>query len=386
VKCYKVGGAVRDILLGQPATDVDWVVVGATPEQMLAEGFKPVGKDFPVFLHPDTREEYALARTERKTGPGYHGFSFHTAPDVTLKDDLQRRDLTINAMAMDENGDVIDPFGGQQDLQRGLLRHVSPAFVEDPVRILRVARFAARYGFDIAAETRELMAAMVVAGEADHLVPERCWQELEQALAEPQADSFFRVLHDCGALAKVLPELDAGYSSGVAERALTALKLASRLTNSTTIRFAALMQDLSNDQDGEERARIALIETACRRLKAPNAYRELSKLAARCCPMFAGSGNASAEQLLTILKRADAFRRPRRFAELITVCHANHLVRHGGDIDATYPPAAVLERALTIARQIDTQALVEAGLEGNELAAALDNARAKAIAADRQGR
>ena len=293
MKVYVVGGAVRDELLGLPVQDRDYVVVGATPEEMTRAGFKPVGKDFPVFLHPRTHEEYALARTERKSGRGYKGFSVYAAPDVTLEDDLRRRDLTINAMARDEQGALIDPFGGKEDLAKGVLRHVSEAFAEDPVRILRVARFAARFGFAVDPATLALMQRMVDSGEADYLVPERVWQEFSKGLMEKAPERMFEVLAASGLLKKLLPEL----------RERTGVQ------GSLPVRFARLAWPLKE----------AEVEALCERLRVPNEVRELALLGARNRVALRGSRLASPQALLELLKRTDAFRRPERFRDLLEV-------------------------------------------------------------------
>ena len=293
MKVYVVGGAVRDELLGLPVQDRDYVVVGATPEEMTRAGFKPVGKDFPVFLHPRTHEEYALARTERKSGRGYKGFSVYAAPDVTLEDDLRRRDLTINAMARDEQGALIDPFGGKEDLAKGVLRHVSEAFAEDPVRILRVARFAARFGFAVDPATLALMQRMVDSGEADYLVPERVWQEFSKGLMEKAPERMFEVLAASGLLKKLLPEL----------RERTGVQ------GSLPVRFARLAWPLKE----------AEVEALCERLRVPNEVRELALLGARNRVALRGSRLATPQALLELLKRADAFRRPERFRDLLEV-------------------------------------------------------------------
>src|SRR5262249_16616922 len=301
VKAYIVGGAVRDELLGRQVKDRDWVVVGATPEEMIAKGFKPVGKDFPVFLHPQTHEEYALARTERKSGRGYKGFTVHAAPDVTLEDDLRRRDLTINAMAKEpETGALIDPFHGKDDLKKGILRHVSEAFAEDPVRILRVARFAARFGFRVARETMALMREMVTSGEADYLVPERVWQEFARGLAEPHPEKMFEVLEACGLADKLL---------GAVKPVLPLLAVSPKANPSGPARFAVLA--------GPHRE--AEVEGVSARLKTPNEVRELALLACRNRVALRAAPEATAPALLELLKRTDAFRRPERFAELLEV-------------------------------------------------------------------
>jgi len=295
VKAYVVGGAVRDELLGMPVADRDWVVVGATPEEMARLGYRPVGKDFPVFLHPETHEEYALARTERKSGRGYRGFTVYTAPDVTLEADLARRDLTINAMARDEAGRLIDPYGGAKDLREGVLRHVSPAFEEDPVRILRVARFVARFGFRIADETRALMRRMVELGEADHLVAERVWQEFSRGLMEPHPARMLVVLDECGLTGRLLPELS--HDRGALERAAAAQA-------PLPVRFAVLTWGLE----------AAALEALCGRLRAPNEELELALAASRARPLL---GARTPAELLDALRRADAVRRPARFAQLL---------------------------------------------------------------------
>jgi tRNA nucleotidyltransferase (CCA-adding enzyme) len=401
-KTYLVGGAVRDRLLGLPVTDRDYVVVGATPDDLLAAGFKQVGADFPVFLHPDTGEEYALARTERKTAPGYHGFAVSFSPDVTLEQDLQRRDLTINAMAQAPDGTLIDPYGGQADLAARRLRHVSPAFAEDPVRILRVARFAARFarlGFRVADETRALMQQMVAAGEVDALVPERVWQEFERALREPDPQCFITVLRDCGALARLLPELDRLFGvpqppephpeidTGV--HTLLVLEQAARLGTDPQMRFAALLHDLGKGttppeqwphHHGHEARSVELVRGLCARLKVPTAYRELALAVAR------DHGNAHralelrAGTLLDIIERTDALRRPQRFAQFLLACEADHRGRTGFE-NRPYPQATRLQRAFEAARGVDVRPLVERGLTGEAMRSALRQARTRAIAA-----
>jgi tRNA nucleotidyltransferase (CCA-adding enzyme) len=295
VKAYAVGGCVRDELLGLPVADRDWVVVGSTPEDMVRRGFRPVGKDFPVFLHSETHEEYALARTERKSGRGYKGFTVYAAPDVTLQADLARRDLTINAMARDENGALIDPFGGEKDLREGVLRHVSEAFEEDPVRILRVARFVARFGFRIADETKALMRRMVEIGEADHLVAERVWQEFSRGLMEKHPARMLEVLAECGLAEKLLPE---------ARNERAALERAAAADAPLAVRFAVLCWGLEE----------AAVNALCDRMRAPNEARELAAACARCRPLLEAK---DADGLLELLKRADAIRRPERFGELL---------------------------------------------------------------------
>jgi tRNA nucleotidyltransferase (CCA-adding enzyme) len=337
MKIYAVGGAVRDQLLGLPVQDRDYVVVGATPEQMLAQGFTPVGKDFPVFLHPVTHEEYALARTERKTAPGYRGFIFHTAQEVTLEQDLVRRDLTINAIAMQEDGVLVDPFGGQNDLKARIFRHVSDAFGEDPVRILRLARFAARFtDFTVAPETCALMAQMVQSGEVDALVPERVWQELARGLMEAQPSRMFAVLRDCGALARMMPALDALW--GVPQPPLhhpeidTGIHImlvidhAARQGYSLPVRFAALMHDLGKgvtpaaqwpSHHGHEGLGLPLIEALCQRLKVPNDCRDLALMTARDHGNVGRAFSLRGSTIVSMLERCDAFRKPARFLDML---------------------------------------------------------------------
>ncbi|MDA8108982.1 MAG: multifunctional CCA tRNA nucleotidyl transferase/2'3'-cyclic phosphodiesterase/2'nucleotidase/phosphatase, partial [Betaproteobacteria bacterium] len=311
MKAYIVGGAVRDELLGLPVADRDWVVVGATPEEMVARGYKPVGRDFPVFLHPQTREEYALARTERKSGRGYKGFTVHSAPDVTLEQDLARRDLTINAMARNEAGRLIDPFGGERDLRAGVLRHVSEAFVEDPVRVLRVARFAARYGYRIAPETLALMRRMVASGEMQFLVAERVWQELARGLMEKDPARMLEALEQCGALGPLLPELAHAFAAPQPrERLFAALGRAAQEEAPLPVRFALL--GWMAVEECEPR-----LEALAARLRLPNEVRELALLACRSRAALAEAPRAGPHALLETLKRADAFRRPERFAELL---------------------------------------------------------------------
>jgi tRNA nucleotidyltransferase (CCA-adding enzyme) len=342
VKAYVVGGAVRDELLGLPVQDRDYVVVGATPEEMVRAGFKPVGKDFPVFLHPRTHEEYALARTERKSGRGYKGFTVYASPDVTLEDDLRRRDLTINAMAKDEQGRIVDPFGGQHDLQNGVLRHVSEAFAEDPVRILRVARFAARLGFSVHPSTLALMKRMVESGETDYLVPERVWQEFSKGLMEQAPEAMFQVLEASGLLEKLLPELR--------ERV--------GLQGSLPVRFARLAWPLKESE----------VKALCERLRAPNEVRELALLAARNRVALRASRLATPAALLELLKRADAFRRPERFGELLEVAAR----------DVPVVDTARLERAFSAASSINAGAIAANAAPG-KIAQAIDAARLAAI-------
>jgi len=336
MKIYCVGGAVRDELLGLPVKDRDYVVVGATPEDMAKQGYKPVGRDFPVFLHPETHEEYALARTERKTARGYHGFEFHAAPDVTLDQDLARRDLTINAIARDADGRIFDPHNGAADLKAGVLRHVSPAFAEDPVRILRVARFAARFGFRIAPETLDLMRRMAENGEADALVPERVWQELARGLMEARPSRMFEVLRECGALEHVMPEVDALWNEPeTALAAMRALDAAAQGGASLATRFAALTRLLEP----------LAVESVSARLKVPSECRDLALLAARHTNAIADAVELDAETLLELFSAVDLWRRPERFAELVVAALA-------GEPDAQAPRAR-LEHARAAAMSVN---------------------------------
>jgi len=368
MKRYVVGGAVRDALLGLPVVDRDWVVVGATPEEMSAAGYRPVGKDFPVFLHPETREEHALARTERKSGRGYKGFTVHAAPDVTLEDDLRRRDLTINAMAQDETGRLIDPFGGERDLRAGLLRHVSEAFAEDPLRVLRVARFAARFGFRIADETLALMRRLVDAGEMQTLVPERVWQELSRGLAEKQPARMFDALVRCGASHAVLPELQSVLDDDRTRAALgAALERAARAGASLPERFALLAHALDAQC---EPAMTAL----CARLRVPNDVEDLSLAICRCGNGLRSAGGDAPSGLLATLKCVDAIRRPERLAALLRT------LQYASEDDASAQAARRLEGALEAARAVDAGAIAAASPPG-EISARIDAARERAIAA-----
>jgi tRNA nucleotidyltransferase (CCA-adding enzyme) len=399
-----VGGAVRDALLGRPVGDRDWVVVGATPEQMVAAGFLPVGRDFPVFLHPQTHEEHALARTERKTAAGYHGFVFHTGPAVTLEDDLARRDLTVNALAQDRDGRVIDPCGGQADLAARVLRHIGPAFAEDPVRILRLARFAARFhDFTVAPETTALCRAMVEAGEVDALVAERVWQELSRGLMEARPSRMLQVLRGCGALARLLPEVDRLY--GVPQRAEhhpevdtgvhveMVLDQAARLGLALPARFAALTHDLGKGTTpadilprhlGHEGRSAQLLKPLCERLRVPVDCRELADLVAREHGNVHASLNLGAEATVRLLDRCDAWRRPERFEQLLQACEADARGRLGLE-DRAYPQADRLRAALMRAQTLDASAVIaaaqERGLKGPALGQALGRARVDAVAA-----
>ena len=406
MQIYLVGGAVRDALLGRPVKERDYVVVGATPDEMVAQGFRPVGKDFPVFLHPETKAEYALARTERKTAPGYHGFVFHAAPDVTLEEDLRRRDLTVNAMAEAPDGTLIDYFGGRKDLEARLLRHVSPAFAEDPVRILRTARFAARYaplGFRVADDTRQLMQQMVTAGEVDALVPERVWQELARALAEDAPQVFFQVLRDCGALARLFPAVDALFGvpqnpdmhpeidTGV--HTLMVLEQCARLTPDPATRFAALTHDLGkgttpreqwpSHKDHEARS-VQLVEDLCDRYRAPREYRELAVITAQWHGHVHRAEEIDAAAIVEVLERTDAFRRPERFENFLIACHADSRGRTGFE-DSPYPQAERMRHALAAARAVDPAPLVAQGLRGEALGEAIHAARIRAVEGPGEG-
>jgi tRNA nucleotidyltransferase (CCA-adding enzyme) len=361
MKVYQVGGAVRDELLGLPVKDRDYVVVGATPEEMERLGFRPVGKDFPVFLHPATHEEYALARTERKTARGYKGFTVHAAPDVTLEDDLARRDLTINAIARDEHGTLVDPFGGAADLKAGVLRHVGPAFVEDPVRVLRVARFAARFGFRPAPETLQLMREMVANGEVDTLVPERVWQELAKGLMDAAPRRMFETLAECGALSRVLPE----WSRLDGRRALAALDRAVAHGFALVVRYATVFAG----------GPVAAAEDAAARLRTPAECRDLAVLAARWSPSVRGARRLDAAGLVELFERTDAYRRPDRFAELTDACECDAAA--AGEADPQRIPR--LQRALTAAQGVDGGAVARAN--PGDIAAAIRAARVVAVAA-----
>jgi tRNA nucleotidyltransferase (CCA-adding enzyme) len=405
MKAYVVGGAVRDELLGLPVQDHDWVVVGATPDEMVRRGFRPVGKDFPVFLHPDTHEEYALARTERKTAPGYHGFVFHAAPDVRLEDDLVRRDLTINAMARAEDGAIVDPYGGQQDLRDRVFRHVSDAFAEDPVRILRLARFAARFPeFRVADSTNALMRRMVEEGEVDALVPERVWQELARGLMEQRPSRMLAVLRDCGALARILPELDALW--GVPQPAahhpeidtgvhmMLVIDYAAERGFELPVRFAALMHDLGKgatpsetwpSHHGHEGMGGKLVVALSKRLRVPNDCRELAVMTAR------EHGNVSRAEILrpntivTLFERCDAFRKPERFAQMLLAAECDS--RGRGDErhelrTRPYPQGPHLLRALEAARAVNAGEVAARYAENKEkIPEAVHAARVSAVKA-----
>jgi len=396
MEIYLVGGAVRDKLLGLPVKDRDWVVVGATPEAMTALGYKIVGADFPVFLHPDTKEEYALARTERKSGQGYKGFTVYAGPEVTLEQDLARRDLTINAMAEDAAGRLIDLFDGAADLKRGILRHVAPAFVEDPLRVLRVARFAARFGYPVAHETQVLMRALVEAGEMETLVAERVWSELERALGEKQPARFFEVLRECGALQRLLPELDALFGvpqppehhpeidTGV--HVLMVLAQAEKLSPDVRVRFAALLHDLGKGTTpanewpkhiGHEERGVAIVQGICSRLRVPNDFRDLAVLVSRYHTHCHRAVELREVTLLETLEAIDAFRRPERVESFVRACEADYRGRTGFE-QRPYPQAEVFRQAYSAARSVDT-ASIASGRNGPEVGAAIRMARIDAI-------
>ena len=403
MQIYLVGGAVRDRLLGRPGGDRDWVVVGGTPQAMLEAGYRPVGKDFPVFLHPDTGEEHALARTERKSGHGYHGFVVHASPEVTLEEDLLRRDLTINAMAEDAHGHLIDPFGGQHDLRARVLRHVSPAFAEDPVRILRLARFAARlHDFTVAPETEVLMRQMVDAGEVDHLVSERVWQELARGLMEARPSRMFDVLRACGALARLLPEVDRLW--GVPQRAdhhpevdtgvhlMMVLDMSARLDTSLSVRYACLGHDLGKGTTpadvlprhlGHEGRSAVLLKAMGQRLRVPNECRELADVVAREHGNIHRSLDLSPAATLRLLARCDAIRKPARFHEVLLACECDARGRLGFT-EAPYDAGPHLRAALACALSVDTAAIsaqaLAQGLRGEAIGRAIARAREQALA------
>jgi tRNA nucleotidyltransferase (CCA-adding enzyme) len=404
MKTYVVGGAVRDGLLGEPVNDHDWVVVGASPRDMLDAGYLPVGKDFPVFLHPQTHEEYALARTERKTGPGYRGFEVHAAPDVTLEDDLRRRDLTINAIAQAGDGTLVDPYGGQRDLAAKVLRHVSEAFAEDPVRILRLARFAARWPeFSVAPETTALMRQMVDAGEADALVAERVWQEVSRGLMERAPQRLFEVLRSVGALARLLPEVDALFGvpqppahhpeidTGV--HTMMVLQRCAATAQPLPVRWACLVHDLGKGTTpadvlprhiGHEQRGEALIRDVNERLRVPVECGELALLTAREHTHVHASENLEAKAVMRLLERCDAFRRPERFLQMLSACECDATGRLGLE-DRPYPQRARLAAALKTAQDVDTRAVsaqaIARGLKGPYIADEIRQARVQALRA-----
>ena len=398
MEVFAVGGAIRDSLLGLPVKDRDYVVVGATPEQMVAQGFLPVGKDFPVFLHPQTREEYALARTERKTAPGYKGFVIHADSDVTLEQDLARRDFTVNAIAQSVAGELIDPYHGQADIAARVFRHVSAAFAEDPVRILRAARFMARFtDFTIAAETVALMRQMVAAGEVDHLVPERVWQELARGLMEAQPSRMFATLRECGALVRITPEIDCLFGvpqppqhhpeidTGV--HVMMVVDYAASQHYSLPVRFAALTHDLGKGttpsalwprHHGHEARSVGLVKQLCTRLRVPNDCRDLALIAARYHGDIHRARQLRPDTIIKLFEATDAFRRPQRFAELLQACESDARGRTGyASVD--YPSAQYLQDALHAAQQIDTAAIVAATDQPDKIGVNIRAARIWAV-------
>jgi tRNA nucleotidyltransferase (CCA-adding enzyme) len=400
MQVYLVGGAVRDRLLGRAVHERDWVVVGATPAELERAGFIPVGRDFPVFLHPKTKEEHALARLERKTGPGYRGFATEFSPDVTLEDDLRRRDLTINAMAEDDAGNVIDPYGGRRDLDARLLRHVSEAFAEDPVRILRVARFAARYaplGFRVADETAALMRRMVEDGEAAALVPERVWAESERALGEERPDVFIQVLRDCGALRVVYPEIDALFGVPQPEKwhpeidtgihQLLALREAVKLGGGVPARFAVLMHDLGKAatpaellpaHHGHEDAGVALVEQLCARMRVPNHLREIGVMTARYHTHVHRAFELRADTVVKTLEGCDALRRPERFRDFLLACEADKRGRTGLE-SQPYPQREFFDKAREVVAAVVLTPDERKGLSGEQIGQELRRRRNAAI-------
>ncbi len=402
---WQVGGCVRDRLLKLPIKDHDWVVVGAEADDLLEAGFRPVGKDFPVFLHPQSHEEYALARTERKTAPGYAGFQFHAAPDVNLEQDLARRDLTINAMAESASGEIIDPFNGQEDLEKRLLRHVSPAFVEDPVRILRIARFAARFaglGFKVADETMQLMRKMVDNGEVAALVAERIWQEMRRALGEDRPAVFIQVLRDCGALAVLFPEIDRLFGVPQPEKhhpevdtgihTLMVLEQAARLSADVRVRFAALLHDLGKGTTpadqlprhiAHEARGVPLVKAVCSRLKAPKDYRELAILVTRYHLHYHRVAELRAATLLETLEALDAFRRPERFEHFLLACEADSRGRTGYE-NKEFEQPQLFRKAYEAAATVNVDDFLKQGLKGKAIADALHQARCRVIAQARK--
>ncbi|MBS1141521.1 MAG: metal dependent phosphohydrolase [Proteobacteria bacterium] len=398
MQIFIVGGAVRDELLGRPNADRDYVVVGATPEAMLAQGFRPVGKDFPVFLHPKTHDEYALARTERKTGHGYHGFTFHAAADVTLEEDLARRDLTINAMAKADDGSLVDPFNGQHDLSARILRHVGPAFAEDPVRILRIARFAARFSdFSVAPETLALMRSMVASGEVDHLVAERVWQELAKGLMEKKPSRMFEVLRDCGALARLLPEVDKLF--GVPQRAdyhpeidtgihtMMVVDQSAQRSFVLPVRFAALTHDLGKAETpadilprhlGHEERSVRLTEKLCSRLRVPNDCRDLALLTARYHGNIHRAADLKASTIVTLFEKTDALRRPERFRQLLDACLCDFTGRLGWE-NRPYESPQYLLGALAAVTSLNSGEIAAACADKSKIPERIHAARVRAI-------
>ena len=401
MEIYLVGGAVRDRLLGLPVIEKDWVVLGETPESMLKHGFRPVGKDFPVFLHPQSHDEYALARTERKTAPGYKGFAVHASPDVTLEQDLIRRDLTINAIAMTPKGQLIDPYGGQKDLEDRVFRHISPAFAEDPVRILRVARFAARYrhlGFTLAEETRELMQSMVAAGEVDYLVPERVWAELFKALKEQMPSAFFYTLKDCTALEKIFPEINRLFGVPQPEKyhpeidtglhSMLCLEQSALLSPSPEVRFAALVHDLGKGLSpkqhwphhyGHETSGLPILDKMCDRLRVPNSFKSLALQVMQYHTHCHRAFELRASTIADMLAALGAYKQTNKLPEFLLACEADAKGRTGFE-HVSYPQAEMIKLAAKSAASIDTSAILYSELQGAEIGEAIHRLRIKAIA------
>jgi tRNA nucleotidyltransferase (CCA-adding enzyme) len=400
MQIYLVGGAVRDSLINYPSSENDWVVVGATPEQMTDLGYRPVGQDFPVFIHPKTGEEYALARTERKSGHGYKGFEFYTSTEVSLEEDLIRRDLTINAMAKDDAGNIIDPFGGQNDLEHKLLRHVSEAFTEDPLRVLRVARFAARYahlGFTVAPETQDLMKSIVAKGEIEFLVAERIWKETSRALSERSPQVFFEVLKECNALKVLLPEVDALF--GVPQRAdyhpeidtgihtLMALEASTQLTDCEAIRFAVLVHDVGKaitpedvlpSHSGHEKRGLPLVKAICDRLTVPNKHRQLAMAVTEFHLLSHRALELKPATLLKLFQSIGAIRSPDKLLDFLTCCEADIKGRAGFE-NATYPSKDYLLAALKAVNKADISDLVAQGVTGAEIGKQLNQRQIKQL-------
>ena len=405
MKSYLVGGAVRDKLLNYPFSDRDWVVVGATVEEMEKAGYRLVGNDFPVFLHPETNEEYALARTERKSAHGYKGFTVSASAEVTLEEDLLRRDLTINAIAEDDNGQLIDPFNGQADLEKRIFRHVSAAFTEDPLRVLRVARYMARYahlGFTIADETMALMKDIVSQGEIEHLVAERSWQETERALGEKNPQRYFEVLRECGALKILLPEVDCLFGVPQPEQhhpeidtgihTMMVLEQAAKLSDDTAVRFAALVHDLGKGITPEnewpkhichEERGVPLVKEVCKRLKTPNPFRDLAVAVTRYHLHYHRAAELKDKTFLTTLEKLDAFRRPERFEQFLLACEADSRGRTGFE-EAKFDQPTIYRLAFAAAKEVTAKPFLEQGLKGPEIADAMRVARIKAIKQARQ--
>ncbi|MFT6732601.1 MAG: tRNA nucleotidyltransferase (CCA-adding enzyme) [Polaribacter sp.] len=401
MQTFLVGGAVRDKILKYPVTDKDWVVVGATPEKLIKKGYKSVGKDFPVFLHPETAQEYALARTERKSGKGYKGFEVFAEQSVTLEEDLIRRDLTINAMAADDNGDIVDPFNGQEDLKNKILRHVSPAFTEDPLRVLRVARFLARYfhlGFSIAPSTKELMTELAKSGELKALTPERVWTETARALSEKSPHIYFQTLRDCGALSDWFPEIDCLWGVPNPERwhpeidtgvhTMMVLEQSALLSKDTITRFSALCHDLGKgitpkeewpSHKGHEKAGVSIIETLCNRLRAPKEHCELAKIVSEFHLHLHKIEELKPKTIVKVLEKTDAFRKPKRFEKFLIACEADYRGRTGFE-NLPYPQSGIMKQAFNVCSEISTKEFIAEGYRGKQIGEKLHNERVKSVA------